>query len=89
MKPQNVFLLIEAIMLVLSLGALFGLAVYVGYRAGYRRARDTQKAVVADTLTEYAKGLVAGPPIVNLEGTELGRKFEEHLKTKQVRTDIE
>jgi hypothetical protein len=71
-------------MLALSMGALFGLAIYLGYRAGYAKARRTQAEAVEEGLYQMLCIRILPPancwPIV---GTELGRKFQEHLKREK------
>ena len=40
---SHVEILVELVMLALSLGSLFGLAIYLGYRAGFRMARGERR----------------------------------------------
>ena len=52
-------ILLQLVMLALSLGALFGLAIYLGYRAGFAKARDTQRAAVGAIWRELMEAKFA------------------------------
>src|SRR6202521_2101522 len=70
-------------MLALSMGALFGLAIYLGYRAGYAKARQTQRDVVAAAMLEFEEMYNYGAGMWPIQGTELGRRFLNHIEREK------
>jgi hypothetical protein len=114
---EGVAFFAEVLMLVSSLGGLFGLTFYLGYRAGQRNpiaqmaeALNQMASNHADAIRgirenfysqtkatrEWISALTAeqinaanlnpnagmGPFIIDIEGTRLGQKFDEHQKAQ-------
>lgn len=86
-QVTHVFQWTLLILLLLSLAGMFMAAMYVGYRAGWAKAVKSQAVTVEETL--FQLGRITRPTPMDLAGTQLGSKFQEHLNAEKAKRESE